>query len=105
MSTGVHRDARAGAITPEPASTFADPGPQGPREREADHVLLRRALERIGRNHRELLVLKELHGLRYSEIARILAIPEDAVAHRLFHARQALRETLEEISARAPFTR
>ena len=51
-------------------------------------------LEQIGDEHREILVLKELEGFRYSEIAQILEIPEGTVASRLYHARHALKEAL-----------
>jgi RNA polymerase sigma factor (sigma-70 family) len=88
-----------------PAIALGGPERDSRSRREADPVLLRRALARIDRRHRELLVLKDLRGLRYSEIAGILAISDDAVAHRLFRARQALREALEEIIGRAPLTR
>jgi RNA polymerase sigma-70 factor, ECF subfamily len=74
-------------------------GPERQRERAAARELLWRALERVGEEHREVLVLKELQGFRYNEIARILDIPEGTVASRLFHARRALREALEEMGA------
>lgn len=77
----------------------ADKSPERNRERAAARDLLWRALERIGEEHREVLVLKELQGFRYNEIARILDIPEGTVASRLFHARRALKEALEEMGA------
>ena len=51
-------------------------------------------LNTLGDEHREILVLKELQGFRYSEIANMLEIPEGTVASRLYHARNALREAL-----------
>jgi len=79
----------------------ASPGmsPERDRQRSAARELLWRALERIGEEHREVLVLKELQGFRYNEIAKILDIPEGTVASRLFHARRALKEALEEMGA------
>jgi RNA polymerase sigma-70 factor, ECF subfamily len=47
-------------------------------------------------------VLKELEGFRYQEIASILDIPEGTVASRLYHARKALRDALEEMGAEYP---
>jgi RNA polymerase sigma-70 factor (ECF subfamily) len=64
--------------------------------------LLWRGLERIGAEHREVLVLKELEGFRYAEIAQILEIPEGTVASRLYHARNALREALVRLDAEYP---
>ena len=59
-------------------------------------------LEQIGDEHREILVLKELEGFRYSEIAQILEIPEGTVASRLYHARHALKDALVEQSVEYP---
>lgn len=77
-------------------------GPERHRQRGAARELLWRALANIGDEHREILVLKELQGLRYNEIARILDIPEGTVASRLFHARRALKQALDEMGAELP---
>lgn len=76
--------------------------PERIRERRAAKELLWSALERIGDEHREVLVLKELEGFRYREIADILEIPEGTVASRLYHARLALKEALVEMGATYP---
>jgi RNA polymerase sigma-70 factor (ECF subfamily) len=83
-----------------PASSQA--GPERDRERADARDLLWRALEKIGDEHREILVLKELQGFRYAEIATILDIPEGTVASRLYHARRALKEALDEMGAEYP---
>lgn len=77
----------------------ADPnrGPERARQRAEAKETLWKGLERIGEEHREILVLKELQGLRYGEIATILEIPEGTVASRLYHARKALRQALEDL--------
>jgi RNA polymerase sigma-70 factor (ECF subfamily) len=82
----------------------ADPerGPERLRQRNDARAVLWRGLERIGEEHREILVLKELEGFRYGEIAQILEIPEGTVASRLFHARHALREALVEMKVEYP---
>lgn len=82
----------------------ADPetGPVRVRERAKAREIIWEALERIGDEHREILILKELQGFRYGEIAAILEIPEGTVASRLYHARRALKEALEEIGAAYP---
>lgn len=80
----------------------AERGPERTRQRNAARELLWKGLEKIGTEHREILVLKELEGFRYSEIAQILEIPEGTVASRLFHARHALREALLEMNAESP---
>lgn len=67
------------------------------QERNEAKRILWEGLDRIGEEHREILVLKELEDFRYHEIAKILDIPEGTVASRLFHARRALRDALEEL--------
>ncbi len=63
-------------------------------EKKAARERIWKALEQLGEDHREILVLKEIEGFRYGEIARILDIPEGTVASRLFHARRALATVL-----------
>lgn len=76
--------------------------PERRRQRSAAREALWNGLERIGEDHREILVLKELEGFRYHEIAEILDIPEGTVASRLFHARKALKTALEELGVTYP---
>jgi RNA polymerase sigma-70 factor, ECF subfamily len=66
-----------------------------PAERGAARELVWRALAQVAPEHREVLVLKELEGFSYAEIARTAGIPAGTVASRLYHARQALRSVLE----------
>lgn len=80
----------------------AERGPERLRQRNDARATLWQGLERIGPEHREILVLKELEGFRYGEIAQILEIPEGTVASRLFHARHALREALRDMKAEYP---
>ena len=80
----------------------AERGPERLRQRNDAKQVLWKGLERIGAEHREILVLKELEGFRYGEIAEILDIPEGTVASRLYHARHALREALVEMNVEYP---
>ena len=52
------------------------------------------ALETLVFEHRQVLVLRELQGLSYAQIAAILGVPRGTVESRLFRARAALRERL-----------
>ncbi len=72
-------------------------GPERSRERNAARALLWRGLERIGAEHREVLVLKEIDGFSYAELAEILEVPAGTIASRLYHARRALRHALQEL--------
>ncbi|MFU8828770.1 MAG: RNA polymerase sigma factor [Phycisphaerales bacterium] len=46
-------------------------------------------------SHRAILILRDMNGLDYSQIADALDIPEGTVKSRLFRARAALRDTIE----------
>ena len=76
--------------------------PERMRQRSAAKEMLWKGLERIGTEHREILVLKELEGFRYAEIAQILDIPEGTVASRLYHARSSLKDALVEMDVEYP---
>jgi len=80
----------------------SSPDPARLHERSEASLLLWSALNELADEHREILVLKELQGFRYSEIADILEIPEGTVASRLYHARDGLREALVAMSAEYP---
>ncbi len=65
--------------------------------------LVHSALAELSIEYRQILVLRELEGCRYDEIAEILALPAGTVRSRLFRARLQLRDQLaptlrEEIS-------
>ncbi|MGE5306615.1 MAG: sigma-70 family RNA polymerase sigma factor [Alphaproteobacteria bacterium] len=62
--------------------------------RSADSQLLRRALEELPVNFREVLVLRELEGLSYKEIAEVSNIPPGTVMSSLSRARERLRQSL-----------
>lgn len=79
---------------PESHSPSTDTGERERARREASD-LLRRGLAKLDAAEREVIVLKDLLGLSYAEIAEQLEIPEGTVASRLHHARRALRQALE----------
>src|ERR671924_352921 len=57
---------------------------------------IRRALGHLAFNQRAALVMRELEGRSYQEIAEILDVSVSAVETLIFRARRALREQLEE---------
>src|ERR671936_2581562 len=57
---------------------------------------IRRALGNLAFNQRAALVMRELEGRSYQEIADILEVSVSAVETLIFRARRALREQLEE---------
>lgn len=79
-----------------------DPDGRRVQDRRDHRRLVWDALDRIDTKHREVLVLKELDGLSYEEIADVLEIPSGTVGSRLYHAREALRRQLEEAGVEYP---
>src|ERR671931_1668324 len=64
-----------------------------PEEEEAPSAEdIRRALGHLAFNQRAALVMRELEGRSYAEIAEILGVSPSAVETLLFRARRALRE-------------
>ncbi|MBS1721495.1 MAG: RNA polymerase sigma factor [Armatimonadetes bacterium] len=59
-----------------------------------DREALRCAMQKLSEEHREVVLLHEVEGLRYAEIAEILSVPEGTVKSRLFHAFSHLRRHL-----------
>ena len=90
----VARDVAAGAdAAPLPVGTeLADPARAYHRGqlREA----LAAAIESLPEDARRTLVLREVDGLSYEEIAEALQIPKGTVMSRLHYARKRVRDTL-----------
>jgi RNA polymerase sigma-70 factor (ECF subfamily) len=53
-----------------------------------------RAIDELPEEYRTAVVLSDLHGLRYAEIAAVLDIPEGTVKSRLFRGRRILQKKL-----------
>jgi RNA polymerase sigma-70 factor (ECF subfamily) len=61
----------------------------------ANVEIIEHALSQLPNRFRELLVLRELEGLSYRELADVLDIPMGSVMSGLSRARQAFRRALE----------
>lgn len=59
---------------------------------------VRRALDGLSDEHRTILVLADIEGLSYREIAGTLGCPEAAISSRLRRAREALREAFRALN-------
>jgi RNA polymerase sigma factor (sigma-70 family) len=62
--------------------------------RHADRLLVRQALEELPAEFREAVVLRELEGLSYKEIAEVVGIPLGTVMSRLSRGRKQLQRAL-----------
>ena len=54
------------------------------------------ALAGLSENHRAILLLREVEGLSYEELAKVLGIRKGTVMSRLFHARLKMQNKLRE---------
>ena len=81
----------------EPFSVFEelqDEDPQGTFfDRIVDDEVLR-AIDQLPEQFRETVVLSDVEGLSYEEIARVLDVPVGTVKSRLFRARRLLQQQL-----------
>jgi RNA polymerase sigma-70 factor, ECF subfamily len=78
----------------------ADPGPdwESPEtilRRTETRELVREAIDRLPKNYRTVLLLRDIEGLSGAEVGDRLGITTGAVKVRLHRARQALREILD----------
>lgn len=63
------------------------------------------ALAQIPEKHRTILVLREVEGLSYEELAERLGIHKGTVMSRLFHARKKMQSLLREYAGIEPTNR
>ena len=68
----------------------------------ADSRRLEQALEELPQAFREVLVLRELEGLSYKEIAEVVSIPIGTVMSGLSRARRRLRQALSQRPVKEP---
>lgn len=94
----IYRQARATPVTVE-----LDPARCGVDRTEGDVLnreALRSALAGLSAEHREVVMMHEIEGLTYDEIATIVGVPAGTVKSRLHHAFLNLRKemaTTEEV--------
>lgn len=70
------------------------PSPQEQAERSDTRDAVRRALDRLSPEHRQVLLLRFMQELDYGEIARALNVSEGTVKSRINRAKSKLREVL-----------
>lgn len=82
----------------------ADPAATVRRNEIASRVA--EALDALPPYHRGVIVMRELEGLSYEEMAQVMGVSKGTIMSRLFHARQklqrALRDCYEEQVGRTP---
>lgn len=76
-------------LAPQPTET-----PYQALEQAERQELLKRALASLAQPYRSAVVLREIEGLSYEEIAQVLGIAEGTVKSRLVRGRELLRRKL-----------
>ena len=76
--------------------TMLDVNPHRAMDRKELGQQIGKAFEKLGEKHRAVLLLREIEGLSYEEIARVLKIHKGTVMSRLHHARKNLQVAMKE---------
>jgi len=71
-----------------------DPGRNLERKRLREQLAA--ALDDLPEDQRQVIVLREIEGLAYKEIAEVMSIPEGTVMSRLYYARKKLQAALKD---------
>ncbi len=74
--------------------------PEAALLRAADREMVRRALDQLPLELREVIVLREIQGLSYKEIAAVAGVPIGTVMSRLSRARARLEQLLGAMAGR-----
>jgi RNA polymerase sigma-70 factor (ECF subfamily) len=78
----------------ERTAVSTDPAPDDEAAGAERRARIARALDSLSEHHRSIIILSDVEGLAYREIADVLHIPMGTVMSRLHHARRRLREAL-----------
>jgi RNA polymerase sigma-70 factor (ECF subfamily) len=78
----------------ERTAVSTDPDPEDVATGVERRARIREALDSLSENHRAIIILSDIEGLQYREIAEVLGIPMGTVMSRLHHARKRLRDVL-----------
>ena len=90
--TTLDEDGESAAML-QPNSLGISPAKVLARKELADQI--RNALGTLSEQHRQILLLRELDGLSYEEIAEAIEVPIGTVMSRLHHARKNMQRALE----------
>ncbi len=58
--------------------------------------MLRKALDEISDEHRAVVILREVEGMSYDEIAKVVGVSKGTVMSRLHYARKSLQKALRD---------
>ena len=100
IESGTEFDDTIGLRGVEPGAVTAPRAEMQPVERISDKEIRARidaAIERLSPEHRAAIVMREIDGLEYSEIAEQMECSLGTVMSRLFYARKKLQTMLKDV--------
>ena len=87
---------RQAVALPLGATAEPEAGGSSPQARAEARIDVTAAIGSLSAEHQQVIVLREMQGLSYDEMAEVLEIPRGTVESRLFRARRELRERLKD---------
>jgi RNA polymerase sigma-70 factor (ECF subfamily) len=94
VALGISAAAGGGYVAePVDASECVQPGHA--LERAEEERRIQGALNRLSPEHRAVLIMKDMEGLKYEAMASVLKVPIGTIRSRLHRARVELREVLQ----------
>ncbi len=100
IAAGTEFDDALGLRGIEPGAVTAPKEVMAPSEKLSDKEIRARideAIERLSEEHRTVIVLREIEGLEYQEIADAVGCSLGTVMSRLFYARKKLQTMLKDV--------
>ncbi len=85
---------RPGPLPDEHTPDAASPSPFDRTQQRERRAAVRRGLDRLSDDHRQVIHLAFFEDLSYPQIAHILGIPQGTVKTRVFHAKKVLSRHL-----------
>ncbi len=76
-------------------SDTANNEPSKQLEQAQQAQALRAAIETLSFEHREIILLRDFHGMSYDDIAKVIGVAKGSVMSRLHRARLALKKAFE----------
>ncbi len=64
---------------------------------EIESAIIQKAINSLGKDHREVIILRDIDGFEYEEISEILKIPTGTVRSRINRARESLKISLRKL--------
>ena len=99
---GLRHDGEDGGMSALPLSSLGDPAQVLQRREILDAV--QDGLQYLSEKHRAVIIIRELQGLSYEEMAQAMKCSKGTIMSRLFHARRNMQKLLVERLGYVPST-